>query len=106
MENNGYEKSDVKLGKIVFWGMTASIILVVLVLLSLDYFKVTQEELVYDMVLKPESEKLIELRVKENEELTTYALIDTANNIYRIPIEEAMRLIVEEANNNNSASSR
>ena len=71
--------------------------LVVIVLFSFDYFEVTREEMVYDMVLKPESEKLIELRARETDELTTYALLDAEKGIYRIPIEQAMSLVAAEA---------
>jgi hypothetical protein len=98
--NSGYEKSDVKLGKIALWGTTATVILVALIMFSLDFFKVTREELIYDMVLKPESVKLIELRMRESEELTSYSVIDAEKGIYRIPIEEAMKIIIKEANRN------
>jgi len=97
-QNSGYEKSDVKLGRIALWGTVTTVILIVLVMLSLDYFQVIREEMVYDMVLKPESVKLIELRERELEELTSYAVLDTVKGIYRIPIDEAMKIIVREAN--------
>lgn len=96
----GYEKSDVSLKHVVLWGVI-TIVLIVLSLIGLnDYFMLVKEELVEELVLKPKSVRLIELRAEEDKTLGSYELIDTANAVYQIPIERAMELVTEEAAGN------
>ena len=46
---------------------------------------------------KPPMEILAEVRAAEREKLTTYGWVDEEKGIVRIPIEEAMRKLIEEA---------
>jgi hypothetical protein len=96
-DNAGYEKRDVNIGKVIAYGVGAIIILVILVVLALDFFVATREEIIYEAVLKPESAELRELRAREAEELNSYAVLDVEKGIYRIPIDRAMKLMAEEA---------
>jgi hypothetical protein len=96
-DRGGYEKRDANVVKIVLYGLGGTILLVVLLVFMIDYFVATREEMVYTAVLKPESVMLRELRVREQVELNSYALIDSAREIYRIPIDRAMELLAEEA---------
>jgi hypothetical protein len=95
--NAGYEKRDVDLFRVLTYGVLGIVVVVALVIFMLDYFAATREELIYESVLKPESTAWRELRAREEEELNSYALIDDKQGIYRIPIERAMELMVEEA---------
>jgi hypothetical protein len=97
IENTGYEKQDVNLTKVFFFGILGVVILTVIVLFALDYFTAAKEEAVYEAVLKPQSAPLRELRAREEEELNSYAVLDAQKGIYRIPIERAMELMANEA---------
>lgn len=96
-DNNGYEKSDVRFGKILLSGGAAIIVLILIVLFSIDYFEITREELTYDAVLKPKSIELTELQAREAEILGSYDIVDSTKGVYRIPIEQAMKIMAGEA---------
>jgi hypothetical protein len=104
--DSGYEKRDIKVGKVLFWAITATVMLVIVIIFSIDYFNVTREELVYEAVLRPESAALRELRAREIEELLSYAITNTEKGIYRIPIEQAMKLMAEEAFRSKTAETK
>ena len=92
----GYEKSDVSVGKVLLYGIIGTLVVVVVVIFVMDFYISTQEELVYEAVLSPESASLRELRAREIEVLNTYELLDSAAGTYRIPIDRAMTLIAAE----------
>lgn len=72
-------------------------LLVALFLVGLDqYFVITKEKMYTNMVLKPESIELKELRQKETQILTNYKVVDKNKGLYQIPIERAMELEVLE----------
>jgi hypothetical protein len=94
--NSGYEKSDLRVNKVVIYGVIAVIVFVAIIVFLMDYFVTTREEIVYETVLKPESAALRDLRAREGEILNSYQVLDSVNDVYRIPIERAMKLIAEE----------
>lgn len=77
--------------------MVSLLILVILVVLTNEFFLATKESLVTETVLRPESIPLRELRARETEILTSYGVIDAQAGVYRIPIEEAVQRMAEEA---------
>jgi hypothetical protein len=93
----GYETHDAYLKPIIIVGL-ASVILLVLILILIDqYFIVTKEHLVDEMVLTPQSAALRELRSREDETLSSYKIVDVEKGIYRIPVSRAMELLADEA---------
>ena len=95
--NRGYEKKDVNVKIIIGVGLAIIAFLITVFVLLTDYFNVVEAEVFYEAQLKPESTMLKEVREEENEKITTYKLIDAEKGVYRIPIERAMHLLVEEA---------
>ena len=93
----GYEKQDVNLLKIALFGILGIIILIIVVILLVNYFTLIQEQVIYQEVLRPESSALRDLRVRETEELNSFAVLDSAKGLYRIPVERAMALLADEA---------
>ena len=83
--------------KILLAGGAAIIVLIFLILFSLDYFDTTQEESVDKAAIKSKLMELREMQEREAEILTSYAVIDSVKGIYRIPVEEAMKILVNEA---------
>ncbi len=92
----GYEKSDVSL-KAVFIGSVIFIVLLVALLIGAsEYFTSYKENLIQEVVLKPESDKLLKLRAYEDNVLTSYGVVDKNSDIYRIPIDQAISLIARQ----------
>lgn len=96
-QNLRYEKKDVNLKVLISAGLAAIIIFIVILTLLSDYFTVMETNAVYETQLKPESVSLNKILKEEQEILSTYKLIDSEKKIYRIPIERAMQLVVEES---------
>jgi hypothetical protein len=94
---SGYEKQDVSVNKVILWGVMSILVVVVVIIWGLDYFTAVKEEIVRNQVLSPQSVALRELRAREAEELGSYKLLDSANGVYRVPIDRAMQLMADEA---------
>ena len=93
----GYEKSDTK-GKPVFIGLIVAVLILVVIIIGLsNLYTVTQEEIVYQNVLSQKNPRLGEIQAEETRILTTYAYVDSAADVVRIPIDRAMELMVNEA---------
>ncbi|GAB4315802.1 MAG: hypothetical protein Kow0074_03570 [Candidatus Zixiibacteriota bacterium] len=93
----GYEKSDVNVGRMLVVAALAIVFTLMVVVFMNELFVFEKEQLVQEMVLSPESKALRELRAREDRELHSYGVIDTANGVYRIPIDRAMKLMADEA---------
>jgi len=91
------EESDLKLLKALIYGTVSIFILGVVIIFTWDYSSAVKEKNFEGTVIKPSSETLSELRTRETGELTTYKLMVEAPAVYRLPIERAMELLVEEA---------
>ena len=74
----------------------ASLILMVLLLFVINLFWKSRPEESADAAASPAA-VLQKLRESEDRDLSSYAVIDTLKGTYRIPIEKAMELTVEEA---------
>jgi len=98
-DSQGYNVEEISLKRITLI-MTVSIILIaIFFVISREYFLSTTEDMMYEMVLKPESNKLIETRTVEAEKLTTFKLIDKDLKIYQIPVDDAKSILVKEYKN-------
>ncbi len=93
----GYESADINVRKTVLIAVAIIVVIIISLIVLNEYFLSVKEEYVYDMVLKPESVTLRDLRATEDEILYSYKLLDSANGLYRIPVERAMELLAEEA---------
>ena len=71
--------------------------LVVTLMWLRSYFEVVRNRTVHRAVLSVENPKLKELRVREEEQLNSYGWVDEERGLVRIPVEQAMDLLVQEA---------
>ncbi len=94
---SGYEKSDAKPGRFALIGLVSIVIIVFIVIALNELFIYSSENQIHEVALKPESIKLREIRAHATEMLSNYTMVDSGKGIYRIPIERAMTLMVEEA---------
>jgi len=92
----GYELSDVSKPRLFMVIAVIAVILIIAVFVLQGYFIEVRERITMDQVLAPQSEALQQLHEREQEALHNYGAIDTSQGIYRIPIEEAMRLEAQE----------
>lgn len=102
--SGGYEKRDTNVRGIVWVTLISAVIIVLSVIMVNELFIATKEEIVEEVVLKPESVPLRELRARETSILESYDVIDAPKGIYRIPIERAMKLMAERAYERESQS--
>jgi len=93
----GYERGEPNTWAIVAWGGASIVILVVVILAIQFYFDRVTEQQVYQKQMLPVSDDLLALRAKEQAQLHSYAYIDRAKGVVRIPIERAMELLAQEA---------
>ena len=102
-DNNsaGYEKRDVNISMVIGLSVLSVVLLIIILVFLIDYFVESKEQMIYEAQLKPESADLNSLLVAEEEELTSYKVLDTERGVYRIPVDRAMELLVKEASNTN-----
>ena len=102
----GYEKRDISVARVTIYGIVGVIIIVIVIIFGVDYFNAVTDRAVEEAVLKPQSVPMRELRAREIEELNTYAVLDSASGIYRIPIDRAMKLLADEEYRKHERSGR
>ena len=95
--NEGYEKSDLNISKTLIATVLIVIFLVASVAFVDEIFVHEKEQIITDVVLKPVSITLRDLRAKEDEVLMSYKVLDPQKGVYQIPIERAMKIVAEEA---------
>ena len=96
--NAGYEKKDASGKSIIIYGVLGILLITFFSVLLVEYFSMEKEKVFDEMVLQPKSEAILKLRAREAEELSTYQLIDAEKEIYRIPIDSAIVIVINEAN--------
>ena len=97
-DHNGYEKRDINVRVTALIGILTVVALAVSFVALDNYFTYVKETEYREMVLEVENRQLIELRLREDSLLTTYELVDTADSRYRIPIEQAIEMLVTQEN--------
>lgn len=96
----GYEKKDINVKKSVIVGLLIVLFIVVSLIGVNELFTYEKEKIIYNQVLKPESISLKELKAREDSILTSYELVDTVKQYYRIPLDSAKALTAQELNGN------
>ena len=91
----GYEKKDINVRKVIVYGFIAVILVILSVVLVDEWFLKTKEEIYQEMVLKPKSQELLELRAREDSLLNSYGRNDSTGT-YQIPIDSAIAITVRE----------
>jgi hypothetical protein len=96
-----YEKRDVNIFMVIGLSVILVALLIVILIFLIDYFVETKEQMIYEAQLQPESVDLKSLLDAEQEELTSFKILDAERGVYRIPIDRAMELLVKEASTTN-----
>ncbi len=102
----GYEKRDASARGIVI-GLVVGVLVMVVALVALDQLYITtREEVEQENVRSRVDPRLQELHARETRQLTTYGVVDGEKGIVHIPIDRAMKLMVEEAYQKQKAQAR
>lgn len=95
--DEGFEREEVKGGKVV--GLTLLVIasLAIILLLLNEYFNSAKENRYTRSVLVPESLTIRDVRARDAEITGAYKVLDGKNGVYQIPVSRAMELVAAEA---------
>ena len=94
-----YRIYDVKTGWIAMIGIVGILLLVIAMYLTNQYFLATTHKQIEEVLLMPPSPALEALQAREDSLLNSYRLIDSTNRIYQIPIDRAMEMLADSAEN-------
>jgi hypothetical protein len=92
-----YEKRDAKGGFVLLLLAIGLVLLVITIVGFNEYFIFEKEKLIHEVDLSAESVLLREVRVRQAEKLNSFVLLDSAKGIAQIPIDAAMKLMVEKS---------
>lgn len=92
-----YDHSEPKYSLIAILGAVTVILLIFVGIGIQYYYEHTESDAVYDRVLSQPSWQLQDLRNKEAWELTHYGTWDKTKGTFRIPVDQAMKLVGQEA---------
>jgi len=93
----GFDRDEPSVGAIFGFAAGSMILLVMTIFAIQQYFEHVYNEAVYEKVLAPPSEQLREVRGRDDWNLTHYLYIDKASGQVRIPVDQAMDLILKDA---------
>jgi hypothetical protein len=93
----GYDHAEPAAGAIVAFAIGSLILLVLMIIAVQMYFDKIWKEAVYEKILAPPSQQLIDLHNRENWNLTHYGYFDKPTGQVRIPVDKAMELFAQEA---------
>ena len=96
-EGLGYERKDIDVRTVAKMTLLTIVVITVMIVGLIEYFVIFAEDIVYEQVLQPKSIQLQELENSDYQILNSYAVTDSVNRRFRIPIERAMELEAQEA---------
>jgi len=79
------------------WWVVSWIVLFIVLCIVLVWFQSVTNRQVYVKVENVGSKSLADLRGMEKEKLSRYGFVDQASGVVRIPVEQAMKLEVEDS---------
>jgi hypothetical protein len=93
----GFDRAEPSVAAIFGFAAGSMILLVLTIFAIQQYFDHIWSEAVYEKVLVPPSEKLREVRGRDDWNLTHYMYMDKASGQVRIPVDRAMELMLQDA---------
>jgi hypothetical protein len=93
----GYEKRDTNAYLIIVLGGLLMVLFIFAIWFIWQVYFQAQDRLVQEVVTQPQLDSLRQARQLEREPLHQYQVLDSEAGIYSIPIDSAMKLMVEEA---------
>jgi hypothetical protein len=94
---HSYDHSEPKYSLIWILGIVTVVMLIIVALGIQFYYEYVFERATQDKVLSQDSWQLRDLRNREQWELSHYGVVDQGKGTVRIPIDQAMRMVAQEA---------
>jgi hypothetical protein len=95
--HEGFDRAEPSVGAIFGFAAGSMVLLVLTIFAIQQYFDHIWNEAVYEKVLAPPSEQLREVRGRDDWNLTHYMYMDKASGQVRIPVDQAMDLMLKDA---------
>jgi hypothetical protein len=95
--HEGFDRDEPSVGAIFAFAAGSMILLVLTIFAIQQYFEHIWNEAVYEKILAPPSEQLREVRGRDDWNLSHYMYMDKASGQVRIPVDQAMDLILKDA---------
>ncbi len=93
----GFDAAEPKVNAIVAFGIGSVLLLILMILAVQAYFNKIWNEAVYEKILAPPSQQLIQLHQREDWNLTHFGYFDKKSGTVRIPVSQAMESFAQEA---------
>ena len=95
--HEGFDRAEPSVGAIFGFAAGSMILLVMTIFAIQHYFEGIYSEAVYEKVLAPPSEQLRAVRGRDDWNLTHYLYMDKTTGQVRIPVDQAMDLMLKDA---------
>jgi hypothetical protein len=95
--HEGFDRAEPSVGAIFGFAAGSMVLLVITIFAIQMYFEHVWNEAVYEKVLAPPSEQLRQVRGRDDWNLTHYLYMDKVSGQVRIPVDQAMDLILKDA---------
>ncbi|KAA3611194.1 MAG: hypothetical protein D8M58_14565 [Calditrichaeota bacterium] len=96
--SSGYEKKDVSVKGLILGTIGLVLLIIVMVVFVRDYFVYNMENAITESAVNNPAKDLMEIQKAENQLLTRFKVIDKEKGMYQIPIDLAMKLVVQDYN--------
>ena len=93
----GFDRAEPQAGAIIGFALGSVILLILTIFALQSYFNKIWQEAVYEKILAPPSDLLIQLHNRENWNLTHYGYFDKKTGLVRVPVDKAMQEFASEA---------
>ena len=93
----GFDRAEPQAGAILGFALGSVILLILTIFAIQAYFDKIWKEAVYEKILAPPSDLLIQLHNRENWNLTHYGYFDKKSGMVRVPVDQAMQEFAAEA---------
>lgn len=95
--SEGYDHTDPEAPKVWMFTLGSVIILIVTIFALQQYFEKIWNDAVYQKVLAAPNQELMDMRNRDDWNLTHYSYQDKSKGIVRIPLERAQELVLQDA---------
>lgn len=94
--SEGFDRTDPQVGAIAAFTIGSAVLLIMVILAVQAYFNKIWEQAVHDKILVPPSGQLLDLRGREDWNLTHYGYMDKPTGVVRLPLARATELFTQE----------
>ncbi|AXJ02217.1 hypothetical protein CYPRO_2980 [Cyclonatronum proteinivorum] len=98
--NDGVMADELSMSRIVLWTVATSIVVVILIAIAFNLYKFWKFDTQFQQAINTEYPVLNEHREQSARHLTTLEVVDEEAGIFRIPVDSAKTILINQRNNN------